>query len=77
MKCIICNSESDGHHVKSRGAGGTDDSWNVVALCRGHHVEVHKLGRTEFAKRYGAFNYWLLDNGWELIGNKWYRDKDK
>ncbi|HUL78343.1 MAG TPA: HNH endonuclease signature motif containing protein, partial [Vicinamibacteria bacterium] len=26
------------HHVKWRSRGGTDDGWNLVALCVAHHL---------------------------------------
>ena len=31
----------DVHHIRSRGAGGTDDVGNLICLCRRHHIEVH------------------------------------
>lgn len=43
---------SDAHHVVSRGAGGPD-SENVVPLCRFHHGETHKIGKTTFQINYG------------------------
>jgi len=38
-------------HVKSRGAGGADDS-NVVAMCAAAHDEQHRLGIRSFQKRW-------------------------
>lgn len=29
------------HHIKTRGAGGTDDLDNLICLCHRHHMEVH------------------------------------
>lgn len=40
------------HHIRTRGAGGTDDPVNLIRLCGPHHVEVHKVGRWTFADRY-------------------------
>lgn len=43
--------DSDPAHVKSRGAGGGDDT--VVPLCRKHHREQHQLGVKSFERKYG------------------------
>lgn len=46
-----CNSPSDPHHVKTKGAGGHDR--DTVPLCRAAHTEVHTIGTQSFATRYG------------------------
>lgn len=47
--CIICGRlPSDAHHIKSKAAYGSD--YTTVCLCRGHHSEVHSLGRDTFQK---------------------------
>ena len=64
---------TDMHHVKSRGAFGSNDIWNLCPLSRRYHTEIHKLGTSTFAKKYPQFEKWLLDNGWvynEQL-NKW------
>ncbi len=43
--------QSDPHHVRSRGAGGTDK--DCVPLCREHHQEVHRIGRDTFDAKHG------------------------
>lgn len=76
MSCLICsNNESDRHHVKTRGAGGTDDDFNLMNLCRIHHVEIHKIGNTRFAVKYYKAKHWLTDNGWAFneVKMKWVR----
>lgn len=44
------------HHIKSRGAGGTDDRKNLISLCAEHHTgsgeSVHVLGWKTFAIRH-------------------------
>lgn len=52
--CLVCKRPppSDPHHVKSRGAGGTDEMENLIPLCRRHHVEIHQIGRKTFVKKY-------------------------
>lgn len=44
---------SDKHHIRTRGAGGTDDPENIIYLCRSCHSEVHMIGRETFATKYG------------------------
>lgn len=46
QKCCACNThiigrkpETDPHHVKSKGAGGSD--LTCIPLCRKHHTEIH------------------------------------
>jgi 5-methylcytosine-specific restriction endonuclease McrA len=40
------------HHIVSRGAGGTDDDWNLLSLCRRCHADVHQIGWVRFVARY-------------------------
>jgi hypothetical protein len=44
------------HHIKSRGAGGTDEPENLIALCSDHHTfggdAVHRVGWKTFVKKY-------------------------
>ena len=68
--CVVCNRRGcDPCHIKSKGAGGPDEEWNIIPLCRIHHVEQHKIGIVTFAKKYQAVENWLLSYGWE-IGQK-------
>lgn len=40
-------------HVVSRGAGGSDEPWNLLKLCDEAHLEVqHRHGWDEFLQRY-------------------------
>ncbi len=32
------------HHIIPRSAGGTDDEWNLVSLCAGHHLHGVHMG---------------------------------
>jgi len=55
-KCLICRRISpDAHHVRSRGAGGSD--YDTVPLCRKHHTELHQIGQRTFESRKG-FNFY-------------------
>ena len=53
LDCLVsgCHLPTDPHHVKTRGAGGRDES-NLVPLCRVHHSECHQIGRKTFSKKY-------------------------
>ena len=55
LQCLVANNKcafgTDPHHVRSRGAGGMDES-NLVPLCRIHHTECHAIGRLTFEDKY-------------------------
>lgn len=56
-KCPICGKRADLHHVKALGAGANRDEvihegLEVMPLCREHHTEVHRIGKTDFFKMY-------------------------
>lgn len=74
--CIICNNPSEGHHIITRGAGGGDDEWNILPLCRREHQQVHAIGLKEFAIRWPSVRMWLKRNGWQFdeYSGKWRHD---
>lgn len=58
-KCAICGKHADIHHVNGDtvGSGGNRNhidhsKRHVIALCRAHHSEVHKIGQKEFSEKY-------------------------
>lgn len=53
-----CNQRAQVAHIKSRGAGGSNDPDNVVPLCWLHHTEQHTLGWPRFRKRYPEVKSW-------------------
>jgi len=63
MTCVIqgCRRPRDfrGHHVKTRGSGGSDGIWNRLGVCRAHHEEAHTVGMAEFRKRYPEVDAFL------------------
>jgi hypothetical protein len=61
------------HHVKSRGAGGSDDPTNLMPLCVKAHNEIHQKGLMYMSKKYASVETWLIENGWEIDGfsTKW------
>lgn len=59
------------HHVRSRGAGGTDKE--IVPLTVAEHEEVHRIGRQSFEARYGldlASEARRVDAAWVLLAGE-------
>ena len=40
------------HHIRSRGAGGSDEPGNFLSLCPKHHTEIHFKGWLTFGCSY-------------------------
>lgn len=38
------------HHIRSKGAGGSNDDVNLVTLCGEHHAKIHSLGWRTFVR---------------------------
>ena len=53
-------SQSQPHHVTSRGAGGDDVAENLMPLCMWHHIEIHKIGLSSMSDRYPTIKRWLI-----------------
>lgn len=53
-KCCIITGTSPCalHHVKSRGAGGKDDAFNLMPFSAYHYNEIHVGGTKKFAEKY-------------------------
>ena len=68
MKCLVCQDpQTDKCHIKSKGSGGTSDDWNIMNLCRLHHVEQHKIGIITFIKKYSEVQNDLALKGWVIV----------
>lgn len=66
-ECVACGASwSDLHHIKTRGAGGDDQEWNLMPLCRACHTQVHQIGLGHFSQRNYQVRLWLIKHGWEL-----------
>lgn len=50
VRCEICGMPAERHHIVSRGAGGVDDAYNVLWLCRAHHRAYHDMGWVWFSE---------------------------
>lgn len=56
-QCLVCGQHADFHHIDTVGMGNNRNEIDhtkhrVMALCRVHHTEFHKIGITEFCKKY-------------------------
>ena len=70
--CLLCMNQAERHHIKSRGSGGGDEPDNIMMLCRSHHIEVHKIGRTSFIKKH-ELKECMESKNWQFIPflDKW------
>jgi len=60
--CEICGNYSAApHHIRTRGAGGSDEASNLLSLCTAHHTEAHTIGVWSFANKYGQFQEKILE----------------
>lgn len=54
--CQICGAPTAEYHhwIHTRGARPDlkDAPWNLLPLCRLHHMQAHNLGRERFYQRY-------------------------
>jgi hypothetical protein len=68
--CICCGQSEVGkvcyHHIITRGAGGSDESWNLLPVCQEHHNLVHMIGIKQLSNRFPRVHNWLIDNDWNL-----------
>lgn len=67
-KCLACGliTEVDRAHIKTKKSGGTMDDWNIMLLCRRHHVEQHQIGIVTFTKKYLLVEEELQRKGWKV-----------
>lgn len=69
LHCRICYQPyPDPAHIKSKGSGGDDIWWNLIPLCRRHHVEQHKIGWQSMSKKYPSILECLETRGWAFNG---------
>ena len=69
--CWVCGKRpTDASHIKTRGSGGPDTLWNVVAKCRVHHTEWGQIGPVKFLAKYPNFAFRLKALGWEVENGK-------
>jgi len=59
-KCCVCWDAAEPHHVDRVGAGRNRDEiihlgMRLMALCRRHHAQAHKIGQKTFEERYKVY----------------------
>lgn len=65
--CLVCERRDvDRCHIRSRGAGGSDEPRNIMYLCREHHTEQHQIGMITFNDKYPDVPRALVRKGWSL-----------
>lgn len=72
-ECQACGQvrQLDKCHIKSKGAGGGNQDWNIVLMHRGCHIDQHRLGWKRFSEKFPAIQRILEEKGWtfqELFG---------
>ena len=74
-RCLACGYlHTTYHHIKSRGSGGCDCSFNLLSVCQRHHNLIHSKGLSWMAAQYPKIKMFLVKNKYEYnpISNKWY-----
>lgn len=79
LACQACgefNLQRTLHHVKSRAAGGGDESENLMPLCFTCHERIHRVGAKKFSEMHKSAEKWLVNNGWglDLFAGKWIKE---
>ena len=66
--CAACGKIGglDPDHQVTRGAGGGEEYWNIMPLCRKEHVQRHSKGVLWLSEKYPGVKAWLIQNGWEF-----------
>lgn len=68
LPCLICKDpNTDPCHIKSVGAGGNDESGNILPFCRAHHSEQHALGWHRFVEKHPGLENVLNEYGWGFV----------
>lgn len=76
LPCVACgNYPSDPAHIRSVGAGGSNEPWNLMPLDRKCHSLQHQIGWKSFANKYPHVYDELKIKGWYFDSfNKLRRD---
>ena len=65
-RCAVCGKKADIHHIDTVGRGNNRKTIHhlgkeVLPLCRLHHTEYHKIGRSDFEEKYHIHSSIKLD----------------
>lgn len=72
-ECLACKRVSvlEACHVRSRGAGGSNDAYNIIYMCHVSHQAQHRWGWKKFLEKYPSVKDELTSRGWvieEVLG---------
>ena len=71
LPCLGCGCYGvELHHVRSRGAGGEDTTWNLIPLDRKCHEAWHRGGWSRFLIRHQHVFDYLTELGWTIENGK-------
>lgn len=70
--CVVCvvgrqRTPTDPCHIRTFGASGVDAEWNLMAMCRDHHEEQHRIGWYAFTKKYLRAGEEFTEKGWVFL----------
>lgn len=84
MACFLCppgrqRTPTDPCHIRTFGATGIEEWWNMVPMCREHHDGQHRLGWKRFCEAYPKAAALLKELGWEFLeaNGKWFLFNEK
>ena len=82
MACQACKyreyGKVTGHHIKTKGAGGENEHYNLIPLCYLHHHEIHTCESTAwFIEKYKLEDY-MFQKGWDQcrLTNRWFNKRE-
>lgn len=65
--CVVTKrTPSDPAHIRSRGAGGPDELWNLMPLSRSMHSLQHRLGWKRMSEKFVGVSVYLKTAGWTI-----------
>jgi hypothetical protein len=66
--CCACKRRGpvDAAHIKSRGAGGPNEGFNLIFLDRICHQNQHRWGWKKFLEKFPQLKKDLTERGWEI-----------
>lgn len=65
--CIICSKvPSDPCHLITYASSRKDEEFNIIPLCRIHHVESHKIGLLTFILKHDKVRIYIEAKGWVI-----------
>ena len=65
--CVICKTtlNIDPCHIRTWKVTGVDSKWNIIPMCRTHHMRQHQIGWERFMEEFPQVKKTLKDLGWD------------